>query len=115
MNKFAFQNNARQSHLPASLTATSSHSCRASPSVRLYSAGQAAPPFPVLLSSSPPPPPSYATPSPSRRAMRRGTRSLFLACSFAVALTLSFLQHRHPRNPTHNPTFFIPSYQLIRF
>lgn len=103
MNKFAFQNNARQSHLPASLAAASSllPLPPLPPSSHPYSAGQPAPlgpPIPLFVASSAaflrlviPLPPS----------MRRGTRSLSPPAP--------------PPAQPHNPTFFIPSYQLIRF
>lgn len=55
MNKFAFQNNARQSHLPASLAAASSllPLARYPPRLTPYSAGQPAPPsLPLFVASS---------------------------------------------------------------
>lgn len=103
MNKFAFQNNARQSHLPASLAAASSllplarYPPRLTPIPRA-SLHPSAPPIPLFVASSAaflrlviPLPPS----------MRRGTRSLSPPAP--------------PPAQPHNPTFFIPSYQLIRF
>ncbi|KAL0120895.1 hypothetical protein PUN28_008525 [Cardiocondyla obscurior] len=64
MNKFAFQNNARQSHLSASLAAASSLLPLACYPPRLTPIPRANlhPPGPsVPLSSSPPPPPSSAS------------------------------------------------------
>lgn len=104
MNKFAFQNNARQSHLPASLAAASSllplareaiplvsplfrgPGCTPRPRIPLFVASSAA--FLRLVIPLPP-------------SMRRGTRSLSPPAP--------------PPAQPHNPTFFIPSYQLIRF
>ncbi|EZA46732.1 hypothetical protein X777_02171 [Ooceraea biroi] len=85
MNKFAFQNNARQSHLPASLAARPP---ALSPS-RPYSAGQAAPRSPCpslrrLLHRL-----FLRHPIPLPPSMRRGTRSLFLAPSHPPSLSLS--------------------------
>lgn len=69
MNKFAFQNNARQSHLPASLAAASSLSClwsaRRHPLAPI-SRTSLHPSSRLPLSSSPPLPPSSAPSPPSR-------------------------------------------------
>lgn len=109
MNKFAFQNNARQSHLPASLAAASSllpltrYPPRRTPIPRA-SLHSSPPPLPA-----PPRIPLFVASSaaflrlviPLPPSMRRGTRSLSPPAP--------------PPAQPHNPTFFIPSYQLIRF
>lgn len=70
MNKFAFQNNARQSHLPASLAAASSLSPASGPHAATLltpiSRTSLHPSSRLPLSSSPPPPPSSAPSLPSR-------------------------------------------------